>query len=484
MKSTPGVVYPLHLEKARERHVSRNEKSWQDNEREFYASDNRYTKILFNRLPSVALSKVIIFCIALISGMSMGMVKSLYYGLMESAGPSALSLFSIVYYPLAYKLIWGPLVDMFYIKKLGKCKTYLVCCGIALSVIWYVTAEYTKDMIERGQALTLTLTWYGIFNMVVLFQCSGDIFLLKICPEVTKAELSIFQDLGLVVGEFFAFNIFMPLNGLKSLNKYFFADDPLTEPILSHKQMLTFMATMALVLSLSLLFFVGERIVEHHTNQVSCKRLGKVLPRFFSRPAMLKLLLYVIFLRVFRYMVNGTIYPKLNKLGLNKEDLANLDTVIFPVYFLLSFLILKKMMVVGQLMKMNHLMMTICAVLLLFKFILVKDLELNSNPTRTFWLMAVVMFLERFAIRPVYLAGFINTIAPMEIGATFVSLFMSINVACQSIPTTIGLWVLSHLTSLGVSYDVYALVPLTLQLLLCGITATYAFNLDYTDKEV
>lgn len=483
MKSTPGVVYPLHLEKYRERHVSRNEKSWEDNEREFYASDNRYTRILFNRLPNKALSKVIIFCIAMISGMAMGMVKSIYYGLMEAAGPAALSIYSIVYYPLSYKMLWGPIVDMFYIKKLGKCKTYLVSCGVALSIIWYITAGHTESMFSPEGVIPLTLTWFGIFNMIVLFQCAGDIFLLKISPDVTKAELSMFQDLGLVVGEFFAFNIFMPLNGLKSLNKYFFVGNPLTEPVISYKQMLIFMATMTLILSLSILLFVGERITEHHTNQVSCKKLGKVLPKFFNRPSMVKLLAYVIFLRLFRYMVNGTIYPRLNKLGLNKEDLANLDTVIFPVYFLLSYFVLKKMMVAGKLMKMNHIMITISSVLLLCKFILVKDLELNSQPSRTFWIMAIIMFIERFAIRPVYLAGFINTIAPLQIGATFVSLFMSINIACQSFPTTLGLWMLGHLTSLGVSYDAYALVPISLQLLMCGLTANYAISLDYTDKE-
>ena len=95
-----------------------------------------------------------------------------------------------------------------------------------------------------------------------------------------------FQDLGLVVGEFFAFNIFMPLNGFKSRNKYFFVGNPLTEPIISYKQMLILMATMSVILSLSILLFVGERITEYHTNQVSCKKLGKVLPKFFNKPSM------------------------------------------------------------------------------------------------------------------------------------------------------------------------------------------------------
>jgi hypothetical protein len=474
------VVYPVHLEKQRDKVAGKTEKSWEEKEREFYASDNRYTQLFFNRLPDKTMSKVIIFSIAFISGLVMGMVKSVYMSLMEVVDNTTLSLFSIVYYPLSYKMFCAPVVDMFYIPKLGKCKSYLVSCGLILSIIFYTISGFTESMINRDGVVKLTIVWYTIFQTLVFFQCAADIYLLKISPEVTKPELSMYQDLGSVSGEFLAFNIFLPLNSVKFLNRSLFKENPLTEPVITHKQFLLFMASMTLLIVLIILLFVGERIVEHNANQVSCQKLARVIPRFFSRIEMVKLIIYIVFMRVLRYMVNATIYPKLTRLGFSKADMANVDTVLFPAFFLISLCGLKKLMVEGGLMKLNHIMNCISAFLVLSKYFLIVDLEANNVPIRTFWLLASILFIERFSVRPVYLGGFINTIAPVEIGSTFVALFMSINVACQSVPTSMGLWLEDHLP---LSYATFVLVPMSAQFLILAFTAKYAVNLDSTPKE-
>ena len=479
MKSTPGVVLPSHLEKYRPK-LKDKDKSWEEVEQKLYSEDNRYTQILFNRLPGKTASKAIIFCIALIFGLVMGMVKSVYMSMMEVVDNTTLSIFSIVYYPLSYKVLCAPLVDMFYIPKLGKCKSYMVICGFMLSIIFYTISGFTESLINKDGVIKLTIVWYIVFQTLVFFQCAADIYLLKISPDVTKAELSIYQDLGAVLGEFLSFNVFLPLNSVKFLNRSLFKENPLTEPVVTHAQFLIFMATFTFIIVLTLLLFVGERIVEHNENKVTFKRLAKVAPRFFSRIAMVKLILYVISARVLRYIVNATIYPKMTKLGFSKADMANVDTVLFPIYFIVSFCGLKKFMVEGALMKLNHVMNSICALIVLCKYFLIIDLQANNVPMRTFCLLAFFMFVERFAVRPVYLAGFINTIAPVSIGSTFVALFTSINVACQSLPTSMGLWLEDHLP---ISYATFCIVPMSIQFLILACTTGYAFGLDQANKE-
>lgn len=482
MNSTPGIVYPKHLEKIRENRVAnRNEKSWDQAEQEFYASDARYTRIFFNRLPGKNLAKFIIFCVGMMSGFVMGMVKSIYLSLIEAVeNRSILSMYLVVYFPLSYKMFCAPMVDLFYIKKLGKCKTYLVILGFLLAAIWYGISDSMDSLIQKDGVIKLTIIWYLIFQTLVIYQSSSDIFLLKISPDVTKGELSMFADLGAVLGEFLTYNIFVPLNSVKFLNTHFFTEYPLAEPLVTYKHYMILMATFALLLSIGLLLFIGERVIEHNTTKLSCSKFSKIAPRFFTRAAMVKLILYIIGTRVFRFLVNATVYPKLSELKFSKANIANVDTVIFPVYFSISYFILKKLMIQGHMMKMNHIVNTICVFLCLLKYFIILDLQANHNQIRTFWTLATVLFIERFVNRPVYLLGFITTIAPLEIGSTFVGLFMSINIACQSYPTSLGVWLLGNL---NVSYHLFALVPLGIQFTICGLTTKYALDLDGKDKE-
>lgn len=441
---------------------------------------------MFNQLPNKTFSSLIIFCLAMIFGLAMGFVKSLSFDIMEfnkgkdNFDTSLLSVFSLVYLPLSYKVFCAPIVDIFYWNRLGKCKTYLVSSGFILSTLLFALSAQIEELIRPDGVKTLTIYWYAIFQVLVFFQCSADIFLLKICPDASKAELSMFQDLGCVTGEFLAFNVFLPLNSIKFLNKDLFKKKPLTPPLITHQQFMVFMASFTITVTLFLLIFIGERSFDEKDNKKACIQLGKIIPRFFKRPSMIKLFLYIVSMRVLRFTVGGTMLPKLSNLGFSKADLANIDTVTFPIFFLFSFLFLKRFMV-GRQMRMYHIMVILCTLILFFRYFILIDYDANRSYQRTFWSLAVFGFIEKFTARPVYLLGFISTIAPVDVGSTFVSLFMSISVSTQSLPNSFGLWLVNHLP---VSYELFVLVPLSFQALIWLGTTAYAFSLDFINKEL
>lgn len=474
-EKTPGSIYSGRLDRSevrREIVKPRLKKEFND--------------WMFNRLPSKHLAGVIIFSLAMIFGLTMGFVKSLNFDLMElnkdkaEFDTSLLSIFALAYLPLTYKVFCAPLVDLFYWHRLGKCKTYLITCGLALSTIWFAASAKIDDLIQPEGVVKLTIIWACVFQVLVFFQCAADIFLLKICPDASKAELSMYQDLGSVSGEFLAFNIFLPLNSVKFLNKDLFKQKPLTEPLISHRDFMLFMATFTLVVVIVLLLFVGERSLEYNVNKESCEHLAKIVPRFFKRSAMTKLFIYIVAMRIFRFLVGGTMMPKLSNLGFSKADMANIDTVTFPLFFLLSFFFLKHLMV-GRQMRMYHIMVILCTLILYARYFILVDYQSNSSQVRTFWLLAAISFVEKFTVRPVYLAGFVNTIAPLEVGSTFVALIMSVSVATHSLPNALGLWLVNVIP---ISYSLFVLVPLSLQVLLWILTTNYAIRLDFAKPEL
>jgi hypothetical protein len=95
----------------------------------------------------------------------------------------------------------------------------------------------------------------------------------------SKQHAGIFIALGLGLGIFTSMNIFMPLNSVDWLNKHFFKNNPISEPLITHTGLLRSMAFFILVFSLYLLFSVPE-------NKIKGKRpsLGEVISKNFPEP--------------------------------------------------------------------------------------------------------------------------------------------------------------------------------------------------------
>lgn len=61
---------------------------------------------------------------------------------LNGATNQQLALLSLVSFPWCMKILWAPLQDAFYIKFLGRRKTWIICSSILLAVLWsYFSAE-------------------------------------------------------------------------------------------------------------------------------------------------------------------------------------------------------------------------------------------------------------------------------------------------------------------------------------------------------
>ena len=443
-------------------------------------SGDRFTKYFLNKIPSLHGAYFIIFSISFISGMVAGFTRSLFIDLHEAdVSYKDESMFAFINYPGFLRIITAPLVDIFFSKKVGKCKTYLVTAGLIMGITWLITAPLTEGMINTTGLVPLTMIWVFICQILVFYQSASDVYLLKVTAEHDKSSLSMCQDLGLSTGEFIAFNLYLPLSSIRHLECLGFCDIPLSTPLLTPKIFLYFMAATSILLSIYLLVFVSERVIEHNSNAQDCMQIGRVAVRMFSVKATRDLIIYLVLNRLFRSLTVNYLILKMMDYGFTKANMANVETVTFPLYFLISFFWLKELMV-GRLMKINHWAGIICNILLLSRYALIVDLHYNQDKVRTFWLLTLVTFVEKFAVRPVFMAAFINRIAPIQVGSTFVASIKSLVAASGSIPATLGMYLVE---SPYYSPDVFILGALGVQMLQAILQYKYAESLDFESKE-
>ena len=116
----------------------------------------------------------------------------------------------------------------------------------------------------------------------VFLQIAAEMWVVKMFPEHEKAKGSVMLIVGMNMGIFTMYNIFVPLNSVAWLNKYIFTSSPRTEPLITHSGIVSFIAVVSLSIGLYVVLFVAEKQIENESNKQTFSKIAKTITRFFT----------------------------------------------------------------------------------------------------------------------------------------------------------------------------------------------------------
>jgi len=446
---------------------------------ELPADNYFYTNILLNKIPGKWTSRMVIFSIFFVVGIIQGLQAVVILDLQEKGATyDDQALFSISFYPYIFKIIQAPFIDTFYLFSVGKCKTYIVTSLIFLSIVLYGMAPGIEATILPANIVLLTCTWSFVTVIVVFAQIAGEMWIVKIFDEQDKGKGSMILDLGMGIGSFFSYNMFVPLNSVAWLNENLYAKNHVTTPLITHAEMLLFIASCSLGVGIYVLVFVSERMSIENENP-SFFRVLKSLPKFFTTPAIRKLLLMMASVKIIGVLFSESLTLKTLDAGISKTTLVSIDTVTFPIYVIAS-LYMMRFIKKGSIMKIYFWMLMAGSVLYFLRALVQIDLENNKDIPRTTLLLYGISIIAKFIISDTFLMGFINFITPESVGSTFITFMMCWNNGVAIIPSTIGL----KIVSVGVApFTVLVLLSICLQTLINLGYGRYCYRLDSMEKE-
>ena len=387
--------------------------------------------------------------------------------------------FSFSGYPYLFKILFAPFIDIYFIRMIGKCKTWIVSACIVLTAMFICMAPYANTLVDPQRVGLLTLIWFVINLVTVFMGIAAEMFIVKIFDADDKSKGSMLLDMGWTIGGFFSYNLFVPLNSVNWLNKYIYTSNPVTTPIISHSAMILFMAVCTSTYGILIFLFVGEKMIEDHLERPSFPTLFKRVIRFFTKETMRNFLIFMALMKVFRSFINDTIGLKFISHNISKTTIVNIDTVTFPLYILFSLLFMK-FMVKGKIMRWYGWMLVYTMFLLISSYLALKDLEVNQDIGRTTWILFILSVLGRLCVEGPFLMGFINLITPEEIGSTFITFMMCWNNFSYAVPSTLGLKI-THRHYFNFDYQV--IVVLIIQTVLILAFMPYCNSLDSKEKE-
>jgi len=397
---------------------------------------------LKNEIPSLVLLTSLYF----LQGLPMGlMFGSIPFLLQERASYTQIGIFTLATYPYSLKLLWSPLVDGYYSKKIGRRKTWIIPAQTLSGLFLVLWANKIQSWVENVQMIPLTVVSFLLVLMVATQDIAVDGWALSMLSKNFIGYSSTCQSLGVTCGFFSSFTGFLALSDEHFCNTYIRYFIGGHGALLSLSGMLILTGILYLCLTIVLVILRREDPPTKSTCKVSTFFLQ--LYRLLHLPNM-KTLIGVLLVAKVAFAVQDNVYSlKLLERGFRRQDLAFVAIFQLPVQLLGTILIGRWCAGVNPLSPYLagyklRLFLTIPCTFLVF---ILK----NNNQPRYFLWVVVLNILYHFAsdvLMFVSMGAYFARISDENIGGTYLTLLNTLQNLGGTWPKLLALFFVDRLT--------------------------------------
>ncbi|SCV01014.1 LAMI_0G08768g1_1 [Lachancea mirantina] len=172
-------------------------------------------------------------------GLAFGTIPFLLKSTIKGSTFTSVGLFSMATYPYSLKILWSPIVDSVYNVKIGRRRSWIIpvqlVSGLALWLLGYcvskdlvfagVDAAYREGSIGVADAKNTNIKVLTICFLILVFLCATqdiavDGWALEILSQQSLSFASTAQTVGLNMGYFLSFTVFLAFNSSDFMNRY------------------------------------------------------------------------------------------------------------------------------------------------------------------------------------------------------------------------------------------------------------------------
>jgi MFS transporter, PAT family, solute carrier family 33 (acetyl-CoA transportor), member 1 len=132
-----------------------------------------------------------------------------------------IGLFTLAGYPYSFKLLWSPIVDTLYVRRIGRRKSWILPLQVIAAVIMITCGAWTEARLVAGNAAAVT----ALFFLLVLLAATQDIavdgWALTLLSKKNVGYAATCQTVGMNIGYFSSFTIFLALNDPAFCSRFF-----------------------------------------------------------------------------------------------------------------------------------------------------------------------------------------------------------------------------------------------------------------------
>lgn len=253
--------------------------------------------------------------------------------------------FSFVTWPFSIKLLWAPLVDCIFSKKIGRRKTWLIPTQYLLGTFMIFLSHHVDNWIgETPNIELLTLTFFILNFLAATQDIAVDGWALTMLKKDNRGHSSACNSVGQTAGFFLSYVLFMALESSSFCNMYL-RWEPKDEGIISLAGFLSFWGWLFLITTTLVAILKkeeepkdGDREIIHNTDiNTAYKSLKEIL----GLKSVQILSVILLTSKIGFSATDSVMSLKLVEAGIPKERLGLLAVPLIPVQIALPLVIAK-----------------------------------------------------------------------------------------------------------------------------------------------
>ncbi|RHZ67040.1 hypothetical protein Glove_303g95 [Diversispora epigaea] len=282
---------------------------------------------------------ILLVVLYLLQGVPVGLAfGSIPFLLKSKLSYSQLGIFSLATYPYSLKLLWSPIIDTFYFKKIGRRKSWIIPIQLLTGGLFFWLGKHVDQMlnVEKPDIYSLTFIFFALIFFSATQDVAVDGWALTLLSKNSLSYASTAQTIGLNTGYFLSFTVFLAFNSADFSNKYFRSVSS-DQGILELGKYLTFWSLIYFGVTIWLLIAKSEDSSHNDEHNMSIKNVYKTIWNICKMPHMRTLIMILLVAKI-GFIANEAVTGlKLLEFGFSKEDLALAVLIDFPIQIAVGY---------------------------------------------------------------------------------------------------------------------------------------------------
>ena len=351
--------------------------------------------------------------------------------LKRSVSFQQISIFNLASYPYSLKFFWSPLVDSYYIKQIGKRKSWIIPIQLAAGVFMIFLSQDIESMMRDSEKIyILTFSMFFLYLLFATQDIAVDGWAIELLSKENQTFASTTQTIGHLIGVFFSYTVFLSLNSPEFCNKYL-NTEVASEGIISFSSYLYFWGWFNIVITFILIF----KSESQSTESLSPMQIYKNIYNLVQIKNYQQLLTVIMTFRLTTAFSDFGTNLVLTERGMSQSDFALISAASLPLDLITSFYSGYYLKSRQNLFKSLSLAMKLKWLSSLLSFILIFNLvQIHSDP-QTLLLVLSNTFISTLAnnfFQSALFSIFASIVVPGMTSTSFTFLMTAFNFAGSS----------------------------------------------------
>ena len=275
-----------------------------------------------------------------LQGIPMGLAGgSVPFLLKPSLSYGQIGIFSLASYPYSLKLLWSPIIDAVWSRKIGRRKSWILpiqlCSGLAMIYLGSRATQMMKDAAapDGSGIWTFTFWWFSLVFLCATQDIAVDGWALTLLSPANISYASTAQTVGLTAGHFLSFTVFLALNAPEFADSWF-RKVPTHQGVISLGGYLTFWGWFYILVTLGLAMLKRE---ERSKEKDSIAKVYNSMWGILKLPNIQTIVIIHLIAKIGFQANDAVTNLKLLDKGFSQEDMALTVLIDFPFEISLGY---------------------------------------------------------------------------------------------------------------------------------------------------